>query len=207
MLAKLAELRRPIALAAIAADPSTSRRTGVLDRTADSSSRSTARRGAADVSRREAHGDRLRPPAVSRRRRVLPLPDEGHPALRQSLHHRTQRHAAGRRAGRRSRQPAHRRRHHRAVHRLQGVREPGRIQERSRLAARHAGRRARVRPVPRLRARDEAPGFRALEERAGHEHRELQHRRRDRPDAGADRRPDRADATGEHAPDTCGTRM
>ena len=58
-----------------------------------------------------------------------------------------------------------------------------------RRAARHQGGGARLRPHPRLRPGDQAPGLRAAARRAGAEDRRLQRRRRDRPAAGAGRDP------------------
>ena len=108
--------------------------------------------------RRQAHGHRLRPPAVSRRRDLLPLPAEGRRPVRQPVHHRTQHHAAARRPRRHPRQPLHRRRDHRLLRRLQGLRQHGRVQALVRLPAEHEDRGAGLRSVPRLRAGDEAAG-------------------------------------------------
>ena len=161
------------------------------------------RRGrAAHVSRRQAHGHRLRPSAVPGRRHLLPLPAEGRRPVREPVHDRPQRDAARGRARRHPRQPVHHRRHHRAVGRLQGVRQHGRVPALPRLPAGHARRGAGLRPVPRLRAGDEAAGLRAAPERSGHEHRQLQRRRRDRPGAGADGRPDRLDRLADPAADS-----
>ena len=54
-----------------------------------------------------------------------------------------------------------------------------------------------LRPVPWLRTRHEAPGVCAQPEWPGHEHRQLQCGRRDRPDAGAGRRARRADVVAD----------
>ena len=119
--------------------------------------------------------------------------------------HRAQPHAAGRRARRHPRQRLHHRRDHRPVGGLQGLREPRRLQVRSSAAAGHAGGGADLRAVPRVRPGDQAAGAGAHAGRAGHQHRQLQRRRRDRADAGADVRADRAHLVAHAARASCAT--
>ena len=114
--------------------------------------------------------------------------------------------AAPGRPRRHPRQPLHHRRDHRLLGRLQGVRQHGRLQARVRLPAEHEDRRADLRPVPRLRSGDEAAGVRALAERPGRQHRELQRRRRNRAGAGAHGRVHRPELLAHARRDFCGTR-
>ena len=83
------------------------------------------------------------------------------------------------------------------------LREHRRLRARARLPAEHAGGGAVLRLLPRLRSGDEAAGVRAVAERARHEHRQLQRRRRDRPDAGADGRADRVQLLAHAARVSC----
>ena len=62
---------------------------------------------------------------------------------------------------------------------------------------------AGLRPVPRLRPGDQASGVRAVAERPGRQHRQLQRRRRDRAGPGADRHPDRAHLLAHAAAASC----
>ena len=124
-----------------------------------------ARHRSAHVSRRQAHGHRLRPSGVPGRRHLLSVPPEGHRAIRQPLHDRSQRHAAGRRARRHSRESVHHRRDHRVLGRLQGVRQHGRVPALLRLPAEYARRGPDLRAVPRLRPGHQASGILAVAER------------------------------------------
>ena len=87
-------------------------------------------------------------------------------ALRQPLHDRAQRDAAAGCPGPRPGQSVCRRRDHRLLGRVQGLRQHGWFQTGLRVSAEYEDRRADLRPVSRVRARDEAAGARAVAERA-----------------------------------------
>ena len=160
-----------------------------------------------DVSRRQAHGHRLRPPAVPGRRHLLSLPAEGRRPLRQPVHDRPQRDAAASACSAASAPTPI------IVDAIIGFSVVYKAFENM------GGFRAFLGFQPNTRAAvlifglfhgfglaTKLQDFDAVAERAGHQHRQLQRRRRDRAGAGADVRPDGVDATGGPAAALSATR-